>query len=87
MRGELREHERRVPLSYFRSRLGAPAGWSAQPQAYLAFGGTYASETAFALGHGWPTTVLDGAHHLHHLVDPDAVASEVLALAARLGQR
>jgi len=31
--------------------------------------------------------VLDGAHHLHHLVDPDAVASEVLALAARLGQR
>jgi hypothetical protein len=87
VRAELREHERRMPLSYFRSRLGAPAGWADQPQAYLAFGDTYASETAFALGHGWPTTVLDGAHHLHHLVDPDAVASEVLALAARLGQR
>ena len=84
-RADLREHERRMPLSYFRSRLGAPAGWADQPQAYLAFGETYAEETAFARDHGWPTTVLDGALHLHHLVDPDAVAEQVLALAARLG--
>ncbi len=80
----LREDERRMPLSYFRSRLGAPASWADQPQAYLAFGETYVEETAFARAHGWPTTVLDGALHLHHMVDPDAVAAAVLDLAARL---
>jgi hypothetical protein len=83
-RADLREHERRMPLSYFRSRLGAPLGWAEQPQTYLAFGDTYAEETAFARAHGWPTTVLDGALHLHHLVDPDAVAAAVLDLAAGL---
>ena len=83
-RADLREHERRMPLSYFRSRLGAPAGWVEQPQAYLAFGDTYAEETAFAHEHGWPTAVLDGALHLHHMVDPDAVAAAVLDLAAAL---
>ncbi len=82
---DLREHERRMPFSYFRSRLGAPPGWAEQPQAYLAFGDTYAPETAFAREHGWPTSVLDGALHLHHLVDPGAVADAVLALAGRLG--
>ena len=38
-------------------------------------GSTYAEETALARRLGWPTTVLDGALHLHHLVDPDAVAA------------
>ncbi len=85
-RADLREHDWRMPLSYFRSRLGAPAGWVEQPQAYLAFGETYAEETAFARDLGWPTTVLDGALHLHHMVDPDAVAAAVLDLAARLGE-
>jgi hypothetical protein len=84
-RGDLREHEGRMPLSYFRSRLGAPAGWAKEPQAYLAFGETYAEETAFARAQGWPTRVLEGALHLHHLVDPDAVADAVLDLAAALG--
>jgi hypothetical protein len=84
-RADLREHERRMPLSYFRSRLGAPPGWAEQPQAYLAFGDTYAEETDFARAHGWPTTVLDGALHLHHMVDPDAVAAAVFDLAATLG--
>jgi hypothetical protein len=82
---EIRAEEQRMPLAYFRSRLGAPSGWVDRPQAYLAFGNTYAEETAFALRHGWPTTVLDGTLHLHHLVDPDAVADAVLGLAARLG--
>ena len=39
----------------------------------------------FARAQGWPTTVLEGALHLHHLVDPDAVADAVLDLAAALG--
>jgi hypothetical protein len=80
----LRADEQRMPLAYFRSRLGAPEGWVDHPQAYLALGDTYAEETAFARAHGWPTTVLDGALHLHHLVDPDAVAAAVVDLAAAL---
>ena len=83
-RADLREHEHRMPLSYFRSRLGAPPGWAEQPQAYLAFGDTYAEETAFARAQGWPTTVVEGALHLHHLIEPDAVATAVLDLATAL---
>ena len=80
----IRADEQRMPLAYFRSRLGAPEGWQDHPQAYLALGSTYAEETALARRLGWPTTVLDGALHLHHLVDPDAVAAAVLDLASRV---
>jgi hypothetical protein len=80
----IRADEQRMPLAYFRSRLGAPEGWQDHPQAYLALGATYAEETALARRFGWPTRVLDGALHLHHLVDPDAVAAAVLDLAAAL---
>ena len=81
----IRAVEPRLPLAYVRARLGAPVGWQQAPQAYLALGDTYAPETAFARGQGWPTAVLEGAGHLHHLVDPDAVAAAVLDLASRLG--
>ncbi len=81
----LRAGERSMPLGYFRASLGAPAGWQDAPQAYLALSGTYADELARARRLGWPTRVLEGALHLHHLVEPEAVASEVLALAGRLG--
>ncbi len=81
----IRATEPRLPLTYFRARLGAPAGWTAAPQAYLAYGATYAEERAFARRHGWPTFVLEGAGHLHHLVDPDAVAAAVVDLAGRIG--
>ncbi len=80
---DLRAHEPRMPLAYFRSRLGAPDGWATHRQAYLALGDTYAEETALARRLGWPTTVLQGALHLHHLVDPDAVAAAVLDLGGR----
>ena len=84
---DLRADEQRMPIAYFRSRLGAPDGWVAHPQAYLALGATYAEETALARRLGWPTSVLEGALHLHHLLDPDAVAAAVLDLAARLEPR
>ncbi len=80
-RAELREREWRMPLSYVRSRLGAPPGWTAQPQAYVAFGDTYAVEVALARECGWPVVVLEGAGHLHHLVAPEEVAETVLAAA------
>ena len=81
----IRADEQRMPLAYFRCRLGAPNGWTSHPQAYLALGDTYAEETALARGLGWPTAVLEGALHLHHLVDPDAVATAALDLAGELG--
>jgi hypothetical protein len=81
----IRAEEQRMPLAYFRCRLGAPEGWVTHPQAYLALGGTYAEETALARRVGWPFEVLEEALHLHHLVDPDAVATAVLDLAAALG--
>jgi hypothetical protein len=80
----IRAAERRMPLSYFRFRLGAPTGWADRSQAYLAFGDTYADETRFALERGWPVEVLRGARHLHQLLDPEAVAAAVLRLAAHL---
>jgi hypothetical protein len=80
-RAEVEAEEPRLPLSYAEGRVEVPAGWETRPCAYLAFGTTYAEETARALG--WPVDVLDGAH-LHQLVDPDGVAGAVVALAARL---
>ena len=77
----IREAETRVPMGYFRASLGAPDRWQDHPQAYLAFGQTYAEELALARRLGWPRAVLREAGHLHHLVDPEAVAAAVLDLA------
>ena len=82
---DIRAVEPRLPLAYVRGRLGAPSRWQDAPQAFLALGGTYADELALAHRLGWPTAVLDGALHLHHLVDPDAVAAAVVDLGSRLG--
>jgi hypothetical protein len=81
----IRAEEPRVPLSYVRSVLGAPVGWQEAPQAYLALGETYADELALARGLGWPSALLESAGHLHHLVQPDAVAAAVVDLARRIG--
>lgn len=82
---DVRAAEPQLPLSYVRARLGAPAGWQEAPQAYLALGATYAEELALARRLGWPAAVLDGAGHLHHLTEPDAVAAAVVDLAEGLG--
>ncbi|MGL4175434.1 MAG: hypothetical protein ACRCSN_05085 [Dermatophilaceae bacterium] len=83
----IRLHESRMPLAYLRSELAAPVGWAARRCAFLAFGDTYAEERQFAEEHGWPVRTLDGAGHLHHLVDPDAVAAAVVALGTTPGHR
>jgi hypothetical protein len=71
----------RLPLAYFTRRLPVPAGWSDRPSAYLAFGDSYASETARARELGWPVEVMAG-RHLHQLHDPAGVADAILRLAA-----
>ena len=79
------QRQPRLRLAYFESELPVPAGWMSRSQAYLAFGETYAEETAAARGHGWPVTVLPG-RHLHQLHDPSGVGAEILRLLGRLGR-
>lgn len=73
----------RLPLSYFDTVMAPPSGWTAWPQAYLAFGTTYADELTAARRWGWPHRQMPGGH-LHLVVDPEAVAREVVALRERL---
>lgn len=73
----------RLPVSYFDTPLVAPQGWVEAPNAYLAFGATYAQELEFARERGWPHTVITGGH-LHFLFDPVTVAAEILDLIERL---
>lgn len=77
--------QHRLPLSYFAGSLPVPP-WDGLPAAYLGFGQTYQAERAEAAARGWPTVVLDG-QHLHQLVDPDRVATEILALVQALPSR
>jgi hypothetical protein len=84
VREQVEREQRPMPLAYFAESLPVPPGWDERPGAYLAFGQTYAAERAAAAARGWPTAVLDG-QHLHHLVSPDQVATEIQALLARSG--
>lgn len=85
-RARVEQEQPRLPWAYFTSRVPVPAGWTARPSAYLAFGGTYAEEAARAREEGWPVDVLDGGH-LHLLHDPDAVAASIVTLLAGLAGR
>lgn len=67
---------RRLPLSYFQDLVDG-TGWDETPSAYLAFGDGYATERERAAAAGWPTGTIGGAEHLHLLVDPDGVASQI----------
>lgn len=73
----------RIPLAYFRESLPVPSGWEAFPNAYLAFGDTYAPELTRAETLGWPVDRLD-APHLFPLWDPPTTATAILGLGDRL---
>jgi hypothetical protein len=59
----------------------APADWGGQRAGYLALGDGYRAEAETARGLGWPVRELQ-AGHLHLVVDPEQVASEVHLLIA-----
>ena len=84
-RAAVEAQQRRLPLAYFEATLPVPERWAERPAAYLAFGDTYADETAFARERGWPVSVLPG-HHLEPLCSPARVAEEVLRLAGAGGR-
>jgi pimeloyl-ACP methyl ester carboxylesterase len=78
------EEQPRLPLSYYEASVPVPAGWDAQPCAYLLFGPPYDEMAAEAHGRGWIVRQLPG-RHLHQLVDPDGVARLLLAITEQMG--
>lgn len=75
----------RLPLAYFTTTVDAPSDWESRPQAYLAFGDTYAQETARARALGWPVRKLDVHHrggHLFLLHDPATTLTAVRGLSS-----
>jgi len=61
-----------------------PSSWDDRPGGYLAFGDTYASDRRAAADRGWPVTTLPGGH-LHMLIDPQRVATEIDTLLTMVG--
>ena len=72
-----------LSLTYFDAQLSAPTEWSLGPNAYLAFGDTYADELAFARRQLWPSATLRGSH-LAFLASADEVAAALLDLVEQL---
>lgn len=75
--------QHRLPLAYFAQAIAVPPNWDHGPSAYMAFGSTYAAETADALQRGWPVRTLPG-DHLHMLVAPTVVASAIVSLVDQM---
>lgn len=76
---------RRLPLRYFESLVDG-TGWDAVASAYLAFGDGYAAERDRAAAADWPTATIEGAQHLHMLVDPAGVAQRLENLLAAISE-
>lgn len=83
-RHRIEREQHRLPLSYFAGSLPVPAGWDGHPGGYLAFGDTYDADRRSAVRRGWPARTMPG-RHLHTLVDPPGVATEIDALLTAIG--
>lgn len=83
-RRRVEQDEPQLPLTYFSGSLPVPHGWDDVPAAYLAFGSTYEAARERAAEWGWPVATLEG-QHLHQLVNPDEVATEISRLLHVLG--
>ncbi len=72
-----------LPLGYFEEK--APAAPPPAPAAYLQLSGAYDDESQVAARSGWPLVRLP-LHHLAMLTQPEAVATALESLAARLAE-
>ena len=77
---------RPLPLVAYEEPLPVFTGWPDAPCGYLQFSSVYDQPARDAQGRGWPYTRIDGGH-FHMLVDPSAVASALVNLAAKMGIR
>jgi pimeloyl-ACP methyl ester carboxylesterase len=83
VRARVEAEQRRMPRAYWDHPPPAATGWERRtPCAYIWFGVPYDIAAEQASARGWPTRHVPG-NHLHMLVDPNAVASAVLDLAAQ----
>lgn len=74
----------RMPLAYWDHPPPAPKGWDRVRCGYIWFGEPYDAGAQRAAAHGWPTRNVSGKH-LRMLIDPNAVAAEVLEIADHRG--
>jgi len=74
----------RLSLDYVDTVVTVPPGWVERPNAYIAFGDTYADERAVAVRHDWPVADLAGSH-LAFVTEPAVVATAIASLVERLG--
>lgn len=84
VRAVVEREQQPIPLSYFEGSLPVVPTWDNRPCGYLAFGDTYAVERDDAARRGWPVSTLPG-RHLHMLMDPEQVGTELLTLMGLLG--
>ena len=75
-----------LPLAYFDEQIPSPVGWDDLPCGYLQLSEAYADAAAEARERDWPVEAIEGAHHMHAVVAPGAVADAMLRLARRLGE-
>jgi hypothetical protein len=68
------------PLRFWTEPIPVFAAWPDAPCGYLLFSEVYEREARRAREAGWPVRTLRGGH-FHQLVEPSAVAEELLALA------
>jgi hypothetical protein len=78
MRDRVVAEQPRLPLSYYRQRIPAPAGWRDLPAMYLVFCDAYRAQADTAARLGWPVRRLPG-EHLHQVVDPEGVTKLIIA--------
>jgi hypothetical protein len=75
----------RLPLSYFEADIPVPAGWDANPCAYLLLSPEpYAESAAEARSRGWPVGEAPGVGHLAPATEPAAVTDALLHLERSL---
>jgi pimeloyl-ACP methyl ester carboxylesterase len=82
-RAAFQAEEPRLPLSYYQQQIPIPPGWDDRPGAFLRFGPAYDEMAAEATKRGWPVATLAG-EHLHQLVDPAGVASQLVSWASQM---
>ncbi len=73
------EEQPRLPLSYFEQAVPVPDGWADHPCVYVLFGPAYERVAAEARARGWSVRHIPG-EHLHQIVDPAAVAEELISV-------
>jgi pimeloyl-ACP methyl ester carboxylesterase len=84
LRAAVTAEEPPLPLAYYEQTVPVPVGWDDVPCGYLLFGPPYDEVAADARGRGWLVEELPG-EHLHQIVDPDATADRLIAMARGLG--